>query len=395
MKRALVFIFVLVVLGALIGGLSWFQFVKKPEIVKGFIAMAMKPPAATVVVAQATTESWTQRVPAIGTFRPVQGIDLAPQVGGIVQAIRFDSSQEVAKGTVLVEIDSSTEQADLKSGQAQMKNADLALKRQQELITGGNTSRATVDSAQATRDTAAASVDRAMAIIAQKTITAPFAGRLGIRKVDVGQYVSPGTALVTLTQLDPIFVDFPIPEQGLGQVSSGQTIEVRVDGFPGDTFTGKIKSIDSRVSQDSRSVVVRAEVANKDKKLLPGMFANVAVLAGAARDVVTVPRTGVTYSLYGDSVYVVKPAPAEASGSAQAAEAAPAPTGPLDPNADLVVERRFVRTGEARGDRIAVTEGLKVGDTVVTEGQIKLLPNAHVKITTAGGLPSRDPLPRQ
>ena len=376
----------------LVGGLSYFQFVLKPKAIHDIIG-GMKPPPSAVVVAQAKTEQWVRRLPAIGTFKPVQGIDLAPQVGGIVKAIRFDSGQEVVAGTVLVEIDATTEQADLDSGLAQMKNADLSLARQKELVAGGNTSRATVDAAQATRDSAAASVERARAIIAQKTIAAPFPGRLGIRKVDLGQYLSPGTALVTLTQLDPIFVDFTLPEQQLAQVSAGQNTDITVDGFP-DTFPGTVKSIDSRVSQDSRSAVIRAEVTNHDKKLLPGMFANVAVLSGEPRDVVTVPRTGVTYSLYGDSVYLVKPAPPAAQpGAAQAAEA-PAAAAPLDPNQDLVVERRFVRTGEARGDRIAVLEGLKPGETIVTEGQIKLLPDAHVKITP-GGLPVRDPLPRQ
>ncbi len=394
MKRALAFIFVFVVLGALIGGLSFFQFVLKPQKIKEVIG-GMKPPVSSVVVAQAQKDSWVRRIPAIGTFKPVQGIDLAPQVGGIVKAIHFDSSQEVAKGTVLVEIDSSTEQADLESGQAQMKNADLALTRQKELITGGNTSRATVDSAQATRDMAAATVDRAKAIIAQKTLAAPFAGRLGIRKVDIGQYVSPGAALVTLTQLDPIYADFSVPEQQLSSISAGQKVEIKVDGVD-NAFMGQIKSIDSRVSQDSRSLVIRAEVANPDKKLLPGMFANVAVLSGEARSVVTVPKTGVTFSLYGDSVYVVKPAaPAPSPGSAQAAEAPSATAVPLDPNADLVIERRFVHTGEARGDRIAVLDGVKEGETIVAEGQIKLMPDAHVKIDPAVGLPPRPTLPRQ
>lgn len=396
-KRGLAFFVVLLALAGLIGGLSFFQFVFKPQMIKTIIG-GMKPPASAVAVAQAQTESWVRHIPAIGTFKAVEGVDLAPQVGGIVQSLHFESGQEVTQGAVLIEIDASTEQADLKSGFAQMKNADLALNRQQALITGGNTSRATVDSAQATRDVAAASVDRAKAIIAQKTLLAPFSGRLGIRKVDMGQYVSPGTPLVTLTQLDPIYVDFPLPEQQLGSIVSGQAVEVGVDGFPGAPFAGSVKSIDARVSQDSRSVIVRAEIPNPAKTLLPGMFANVAVLAGDARPVVTVPRTGVTFSLYGDSIYVVKPAPPPpASGSAEAVTpaAAPAtPAAPLDPKADLVVERRFVKTGETRGDRIAVLEGLKAGETIVTEGQIKLQPDTHVTIE-AGVIAPRETLPRQ
>ena len=385
MKRAFAFILVLLLLGGLIGGVSWFQFVFKPQMIKGFIAK-MAPPASTVAVVEAKTETWVPRVTAIGTFKPVQGIDVAPQVGGLVMSIAFESGQEVAKGAPLIQIDASTEEADLKSGQATMKNADLSLTRQQQLISGGNTSKATVDQAQATRDTAAASVDRAKAIIAQKSITAPFAGRLGIRTVDVGQYVSPGTSLVTLTQLDPIYVDFPLPEQQLPTIKSGQPVEIRVDG-QNDTFMGKVSTIDARVSADTRSVTVRAEIPNANKSLLPGMFANVAVLSGAPRDVVTVPKTSVSFSLYGDSAYVVVPAPPKAdAGSAQAAEPG---------KEDLIVERRFLKTGETRGDRIAVLEGLKPGERVVSEGQIKLQPNAHVVIDPKAGLEARSTLPKQ
>ena len=384
MKRAFIFIVVFLLLGGLIGGISWFQFVMKPQIIKGFIAKAAPPPS-TVAVVEADTETWVPRVPAIGTFKAIRGIDVAPQVGGIVTTLTFDSGEEVPKGKLLLTIDATTEQADLESGLATMKNADLSLTRQQQLISGGNTSRATVDQAQATRDTAVASVDRAKAIIAQKTITAPFTGRLGIRKVDVGQYVSPGTALVTLTQLDPIFVDFPLPEQSLSVLKPDQEVELRVDGAT-DVFKGKVSSIDARVSQDTRSVLVRAEVANPDKRLLPGMFANVALLSGAPREVVTLPKTAVTYSLYGDSAYVVVPAPPKGDvGAAQAAEPA---------KEDLIVQQRFLRTGETRGDRIAVLEGIKPGERVVSEGQIKLQPNAHVVIGQAS-LDPRSTLPKQ
>lgn len=385
MKRAFAFIFVLLVLVGLIGGVSWFQFVFKPQMIKGFIAK-MAPPPSTVAVVEPQTESWVPRIAAIGTFKPVQGIDVAPQVGGIVTAIKAESGQEVEKGATLLTIDASTEEADLKAGLATMKNADLALNRQQQLITGGNTSKATVDQAQATRDTAAATVDRANAIIGQKTIAAPFGGRLGIRKVDVGQYVSPGTSIITLTQLDPIYVDFPVPEQVLPTIRDGQPVEIRVDG-QAETFNGKVSTVDARVNADTRSVTVRAEIGNPKKSLLPGMFANVAVLSGDPRETLTLPKTSVSYSLYGDSAYVVVPAPPAAQpGSAQAAEPA---------KEDLVVERRFIRTGETRGDRIAVLDGIKPGERVVSEGQIKLQPGAHVVIDAKSGLEPRSPLPKQ
>ncbi len=279
------------------------------------------------------------RVPAIGTFRAVQGVDVAPQVGGVVRAIQFESSQDVAKGAPLVEIDDSTEQADLKSNLAVLKNADVALERQRTLITGGNTPQANLDTALASRDQAAAAAERTRAIIAQKAVTAPFAGRLGIRRIDLGQYVSPGTSLVTLQQLDPIYVDFSLPEQNLAELKPGQTIEASVDAYPGTTFTGKIKFVDARVSADTRNVLLRGEIANPQRKLLPGMFANVNVLAGTPQDIVTLPRTSITYSLYGDSVYVLTPAPPKA-GEAQAAGS----------DQLYTTERRFVRAGRlARG----------------------------------------------
>jgi len=317
-------------------------------------------------------------LPAIGTLRAFQGIDVAPQVAGVIRAIHFKSGEDVAAGAPLLEIDDSVDQADLKNGMAQLKNADVSLDRQQTLVLGGNTAKAQVDTATAARDSAAATVERTRAIIAQKAIVAPFAGRLGISKVDVGQFLSVGTSLVTLQQLDPIYADFQSPEQSLSSLKVGQETALTLDAFPGQTFQGKIHAIDARVSQDTRNVLVRAEFANPDHKLLPGMFANIRVTTGAPVDVVTLPRTAIVYSLYGDNIFVVKPAPPKA-GEAQAATA--------DSKPDLIVERRFVRLGEARGERVAVEEGVSAGELVVTSGQIKLFPNSMVTIDSAGALP--------
>jgi RND family efflux transporter MFP subunit len=294
-------------------------------------------------------------------------------VGGLVRTIHFDSGQLVEAGVPLVELDDFVEQADLKSDIAQLKKSELDLQRQRELLARGNTPQSNYDSALASRDTAAAALERTKAQIAQKAIKAPFRGRLGIRKVSLGQYVSPGTALVTLQKLDPIFVDFPVPEQSLDVLQNGQTVETQVDAFPGETFKGVIRSVDAKVSQETRNVLVRAEVANADRRLLPGMFANVNVLAGAPNEVVTLPRTAVVYSLYGDSVYVVKKAGAQPEKASAGASANPAAE-------TLTAERRFVRVGETRGDRVAVTEGVKAGEEVVTTGQIKLQPNARIRI---------------
>ena len=213
---------------------------------------------------------------------------------------------------------------------------------------------------------------------------APFAGRIGLRRADIGQYVSPGTGIASLQQLDPIYVDFPVPEQAIAELATGQVVEVSVDAWPDQPFMGKVISLDARVSAETRNLVVRAEVKNADKRLKPGMFANVAVLVGKAQSLVTLPRTGVTYSLYGDSVYVVKPAPV-AAGSAQAA--------PAD---QMIVERRSVKLGDARGARVSILSGLEPGEQVVSEGQSKLMAGARVRVDNSLALPaSLNPLPRQ
>ena len=385
MKRTAALVIVFLLLAGFAGGLAYFQFAVKPNMIKGFIAGAPRP-VPSVAVAEAKTETWQSRIAAIGTFRAVQGIDVAPQVGGVMRSIHFDSGQDVTKGQLLVQIDDSVEQADLKSNLATLRNAELALDRQQQLVTGGSTASANVDTALAARDSAAAAADRTRALIAQKALAAPFAGRLGLRKIDAGQYVQPGTSIVTLQQLDPIEVDFPVPEQEISRLTVGQPIEIVVDAFVNTSFSGKVTSIDARVSIESRTILLRAQVANPKRELRPGMFANVAVLVGEGKDVVTIPRTGVSYSLYGDTIYVLKPAPQDLA----AAQASPAPGAQ-----PLIVERRVVKTGDTRGDRVAISDGVKSGERVVTEGQLKLQPNARVRIDDNAGLKAPHELPRQ
>jgi RND family efflux transporter MFP subunit len=382
MRRGLAFALVLVILVGLTGGLAYFQFIAKPALVKSLIAGAATPPT-TVAVTEARAEAWTPRLPAIGTFRAVQGIDVAPQIGGKVTAVHVESGQDVERGMLLYEIDHSVEEADLASNLATLRNANLALERQNKLTMSGNTAKANVDAAQAARDSAAAAVAKVRATIAQKMLTAPFAGRLGIRRIDLGQYVSPGTSLITLQQLDPIYVDFPLPEKWLGKLKEGQPIEVTVDAHPGHVFHGVIAAIDARVATDSRNILVRGVFDNKTKQLLPGMFANLDVVAGTPVATVTLPRTAINASLYGDNVYVVKPLPTPTEGgSANAARNAP--------DASFAVERRLVRVGEIREDRVGILNGVAPGEMVVTEGQVKLTPDARVRIA-----PKRAPEPHR
>jgi membrane fusion protein (multidrug efflux system) len=373
-----------IIVALFLGAVAYFQFVLKPEMIKGFMAKAAPPPP-TVSAAPATVQTWTQRLPSIGTVTAVQAIDVSSQVAGIVQKIQFVGGTDVKEGEILVRLDISVEAADLISNKATLHQAQLDYERQVDLVRRGSTAQAKLDEAQAARDTAAASVQRTEAVIAQKTIRAPFTGRLGIRQVDLGQYVSPGLALVSLQSLDPIYVDFTVPEQNADVLATGQKVEAQFDSLPGQTFQGVIETLDARVNKDTRTLLVRAELANRERKLLPGMFANVAVLVGDPRATVTVPRTAVTYSLYGDSVFVVKPAEKK-EGEAKPAE------GEAEA---LMVERRFVRPGEVRGDLVAITEGLQPNEQVVTSGQLKLQSGARVTIDNAAPLTPQKPLPRQ
>ncbi|HLW91526.1 MAG TPA: efflux RND transporter periplasmic adaptor subunit [Roseiarcus sp.] len=384
-RRTVLFTLVLIFLAGFSGGLYYFQFSLKPQFIKQAISKAFVPKPTAVTAEKATMETWTPQLPAIGTLHAFQGVDVAPQIAGVVKAVHFKSGEDVEAGAPLVDIDDSVDQADLKNGLAQLKNAEVALDRQQQLMIGGNTAKAQLDSALAARDSAAATVEKTRAIIAQKTIVASFAGRLGISKVDVGQYVAVGFSMVTLQQLDPIYVDFSTPEQALRTLAVGQEARLTVDALPGKTFVGKIAAIDARVSQDSRNVLVRAEFANADRKLLPGMFASVEVDSGAPKETLTLPRTAIVYSLYGDNVFVVKPAPPK-EGEAQAATESQSD--------NLIVERRFVRIGETRGERVAILDGLKPGELVVTSGQIKLQPDFPVTIDTSGALTPRSELPK-
>lgn len=390
-------LFIAAVLIALfLGGVAYFQMVFKPAMIADFVSK-MAPPPATVTAEPAKTETWIARVHSIGTLVAIEGVEVAPQLGGTVMDYFFDSGQEVTQGVKLVQLDISVEEADLVSAKATLHEADLDRERQASLVQKGAVSQAILDTSTAKRDSAAAAMARIEAIIAQKTITAPFTGKLGLRRVEKGQYVSPGQALVWLQALDPIWVDFPVAESEVAKFKIGSKIELTVDTYPGEVFKGEVEALDARLSQDARTLMVRGTLPNPERRLLPGMFANTAVLAGEPRELVTVPRTALTYSLYGDSVWVVKEgaseedaqptASAEGAGAAIAADAPEAPT--------LTAERRFVRVGQTEEGRIAILEGIKTGEQVITSGQLKLQPGAAIKVDNADALKPPAELPKQ
>jgi membrane fusion protein, multidrug efflux system len=374
MRRGTAFFVVLAGLCVLIGGFAYFHFVAKPQMIREIMAQTPMP-VVTVAAEEARAETWEEALTAVGTLRAVQGVDLANQVEGVVKAIKFVSGDDVALGATLIQLDDSVEQADLKSAQADFRRYAADYERQRELVARGNVSKAGYDAALNQRDTAAASIERIRATIAKKNIQAPFAGRTGIRRIDVGQYLPVGTMIATLQDMDPVYADFPLPEQFFGQVREGQAVQVTLDAYPGRVFSGRVQSIDAQVSRDSRTFLARAEIPNPDKRAVPGMFANVQVLTGKIDNVLTVPRTAVTYSLYGDNVLVVTTAP----GAGDA----------------LMVERRFVRLGEVRGERQAIIDGIKPGERIVTVGQLKLDQGTRVKIDNTASLQPLATRPKQ
>lgn len=398
------FVIAAIIVGLFLGGVGYFNLVFKPKMIGEFMAK-MVPPPATVTAERAKTETWVDRVRAIGTVVAIEGVDVAPQVGGIVTDYYFESGDDVEKDARLVKLDTSVEEADLADHKATLLQANLDLERHSRLVKTSAVSQSTLDATLAKRDSAAAAVQKTEALIAHKNIRAPFAGRLGLRRVEKGQYVSPGQALVWLQALDPIWVDFPVPEADIAKFKIGSKIELTADAFPGQVFAGQVEAFDAKLGADTRTLMVRATVPNPERKLLPGMFANIAVLAGWAKEYVTVPRTAVTYGLYGDSVWIVKtgaPKPAEAGtptasaepvGSAIAADNTPTAAIPAEPA--LTAERRFVRVGPSQDDRIAIVEGVEPGEEVVTSGQLKLQPGAAIKVDNSGALKPPAELPKQ
>jgi membrane fusion protein, multidrug efflux system len=361
-KRMIV---MLVIVGLVLGAIFVFEGIVVPKIMKGVIASQANPPQ-TVSDTVAQAQDWQPQLAAIGSLRAVRGADLSAQVGGIVSAIHFDSGADVQEGVVLVELLSADDRAKLDSLKAQAELARITYERDQRQFQAQAISKQVLDTDAQTLKADLAQVAEQQATVDYKTIKAPFAGHLGIRQVDVGQYLAPGTTIVTLQALDPIYVDFNLPQQALAQIAVGQSVNVTVDTFPGMKFPGKISAINSKVDLSSRNVQVRATLDNHDHKLLPGMFASVAIDVGAKHSYITLPQTAITYNPYGNTVYIVDNKGKDDKGQDQ-----------------LVARQVFVTTGDVRGDQVAVIKGVNAGDTVVTGGQIKLRNGSPLKISNS------------
>jgi membrane fusion protein (multidrug efflux system) len=348
---AIMFAVVGVVFAGLYGFVSF-----RSAMIKQFLGSMANPPQ-TVSVATASVQDWRPKLTAIGTFRAVNGADLALESSGVVEKIQFQSGQDVTAGQLLLELRKDTDLAKLASLKATAELTEITLRRDQAQLKIHATSQATVDTDLANLKSAQAQVAEQEAVIAQKTLRAPFAGRLGIRFVDLGQYVSAGATIVTLQALDPIYLDFVLPQQALDGIKVGQTIQASVDTFAGQTFAGTIAAVNSKVDQSSRNIQVRASVANNERKLLPGMFASIEISIGQTERFVTLPQTAIVYAPYGNSVFLAE------NGKQIGKDASPAA---------IVARQTFVQLGGTRGDQVAVLSGLPEGASVVTAGQLKL-----------------------
>ncbi len=323
----------------------------------------------TVATITAQDSQWQPTVTAVGGVVAINGANLSSEVSGIVDRIAFESGETVPAGKLLLSLRANNDPAVLTQLQAAAQLDEVTYRRDLKQLQADAVSQATVDTDRATLAQAEAQVQAQQALIAEKQVRAPFAGTLGIRQVDLGQYLSAGTEIVTLQQLNPLYVDFYLPQQALAEISVGQAVNVGIDAYPGENFPGRISAINAAVDTSTRTVQVRATIGNDALKLRPGMFATVSIGIGAPQNLVTVPQTAISYNPYGDTVYLVHDD--DANGAHK-----------------LTAVQQFVQVGDTRGDQIAILKGVNAGDQVVTAGQLKLKNGTPVAINNSIELPN-------
>lgn len=378
--RGLILVFVLLVCGLLLT----FNLVLRPKMIAGFFA-SQKAPAVAVSTVEVKPTTWTPEIDAIGTLWAFQGVDVASETAGIVKEIAFTANQHVDKGQLLVQLDDAVESADMMSVQAAVARDRSQLERAKSLRASGVNSLATLQDSESALAASQSALAKVQAVLNQKSIEAPFAGIIGIPRIDDGQYVQAGTVIATLQQLDKMKVDFTVPEQQVGQIEIGQPAKFGLTGAD-FAYDGRIIGVDPKIDPQTRLVSVRAEVDNPNAELRPGQFVRVRVGLPPIEDVIALPQTSVVTSLYGDYVYVVEPQ--EPDDTAQGGDAAANAAGETEPSAPdqveaLVAKQVFVQTGRRQGDLIQVESGVSAGQTVVTSGQNKLANNSPVTINNA------------
>jgi multidrug efflux system membrane fusion protein len=365
-RTKLWFFIVAAVMATVIVGAAYFDH-WRAGFIKGILSQPHPPTPVSIAVAK--SEVIPNLLTAVGDLAAVHQVNVTSDVGGRVTDIMFDAGSTVKAGTPLVQLFDGPEQGDLASFKAQAVMGKLALERAKQLAARQFGPQATVDQAQSTFDQANAGISKTEAIISQKLVRAPFDGQLGVRHVEVGQFLTAGTQIVSLTDLSTLYANFTVTEKDSGQLKTGQTVRIAVDAYPKQPFEGKITTVEPQISTDTRNIHVQATIANPDHILKPGMFATITVVLPDKPPVITVPETAVDYTLYGDSVFLITEKKED------------------DNKTSLSAVRTFVRTGNRVGGRAEITEGVKDGDRVVAVGQLKLQSGAAVSISPDGPPP--------
>ncbi len=355
-------IVVALLLALVLGGLYGFNRFREQAIATYFANN--KPPPAQISSVETKTEAVPRFAAGIGSIAAVHQVTINPEVGGRVTKIFFEPGAMVKAGDPLVHLNDAPDRGDLANYQAQARWAETTLQRSSELAKHQYEARETVDQKQSQLDQARAQIIKTQALIEQKQIRAPFSGQLGMRQIEVGQYLNPGARIVTLTDLSTLYVNFTLPSQMRAQISVGQRVNVTADAFPGRTFSAEITTIEPQISADTRTMAIQATMPNPDNALLPGMFVNAAVVLPPQPDMTVLPETAVDYTLYGDSVYVIREDGKDAKG---------------DPIFKAV--RTPIKTGARWGNKVAILDGLKPGDRVIAAGQVKVQNGAQVAIS--------------
>lgn len=356
-----------------IAGLGFVKFKQIEAATRNFAKFQPPPAAVTTVVAR--QEEWPATLGAIGTVVAVHGVTVSADLPGVVDRIAFDSGKSVREGDILVELDTRQERAQLAAAEAERDLARINFERLQRLVKEGVIPEADYDKAQSEQRSTDAKVREIRATIERKTIRAPFAGLLGIRQVNLGQYLSPGSPVVPLQSLHPIYVNFGVPQEAAAQVQVGRTVRISVDNLPDRTFVGRVTAVDSVLDERTRNVQVQATIANADARLRPGMFVKAELTMGSARPMVTLPASAISYAPYGDSVFIV--------------------TDLQDQNGHTYrgVRQQFVKVQRSRGDQVAIASGLNPGDEVVSSGVFKLRNGAAVQVNNKVQ-PENNPAPK-
>lgn len=357
---------------AVIAAIALFKF---HQIKAGAARMQQSRPAPiAVATVGATAQVWQREFHSVGSLVAVEGVTVSNELAGTIEKIEFESGDPVKQGDLLVQFNIAPDQAQLRGAEAAATLARIDLDRAKDLRAQGTNAQSDLDVAEAQYQQATASVDNLKATIAKKVITAPFSGRLGIRQVNIGQFLAVGTPIVTLQALDPLYVNFALPQQEVTGLSVGQKVQVSVDAYPGAVFTGTVSALNAKVDDATRNLTIQATLPNADGRLTPGMFASVDVLQSKEERFITLPQSAIVYNPYGNAVYVVE-------------------QGKDDQGAPVLLARqRFVQLGETRGDQVAVLKGVQVGDEIVTSGQLKLRNGAAVAINNSV-MPGNDPAP--